>query len=110
MAAPTHANAETDHGRAGIIMATLALANVMGLLDQFVVNVALHDIGADFHHALSDVAWVLSAYSLFFGALLIPAGRLADKFGRKMTFILGLSIFTTASLVCTQPSTTTCGG
>lgn len=93
---------ETQHGHPGIVLATLSLANVMALLDLFVVNVALHDIGAGLHYqsSLSDVAWVLNAYALFFGALLIPAGRFADKYGRKATFILGLAVFTVASLAC----------
>jgi len=80
----------------------LSLANVMALLDLFVVNVALHDIGVGLHYqsSLSGVAWVLNAYGLFFGALLIPAGRFADKYGRKATFILGLAVFTVASLAC----------
>ena len=93
---------ETQHGHPGIVLATLSLANVMALLDLFVVNVALHDIGVGLHYqsSLSDVAWVLNAYALFFGALLIPAGRFADKYGRKATFILGLAVFTVASLAC----------
>ena len=92
--------AESEHGHPGIVLATLALANVMGLLDLFVVNVALHDIGNSLHHSLSQVAWVLNAYALFFGSLLVPAGRFADKYGRKTTFMLGLGIFTIASLAC----------
>lgn len=93
---------ETQHGHPGIVLATLSLANVMALLDLFVVNVALHDIGAGLHYqsSLSDVAWVLNAYALFFGALLIPAGRFAGKYGRKAAFILGLAGFTVASLAC----------
>ena len=93
---------ETQHGHPGIVLATLSLANVMALLDLFVVNVALHDIGVGLHYqsSLSDVAWVLNAYALFFGALLIPAGRFADKYGRKATFILGSAVFTVASLAC----------
>ena len=56
---------ETQHGHPGIVLATLSLANVMALLDLFVVNVALHDIGAGLHYqsSLSDVAWVLNAYA-----------------------------------------------
>lgn len=94
--------AESEHGHPGIVLATLATANVMALLDMFVVNVALHDIGVSLHYqsSLSDVAWVLNAYALFFGALLIPAGRFADKYGRKATFMAGLAVFTAASLAC----------
>jgi len=93
---------ESGHGHPAIVLATLATANVMALLDMFVVNVALHDIGVSLHYqsSLSDVAWVLNAYALFFGALLIPAGRFADKYGRKNTFMLGLAVFTVASLAC----------
>jgi EmrB/QacA subfamily drug resistance transporter len=93
---------ESEHGHPGIVLATLATANVMALLDMFVVNVALHDIGVSLHYqsSLSDVAWVLNAYALFFGALLIPAGRFADKYGRKATFMAGLAVFTVASVAC----------
>ena len=100
MATTTSATAEHEHGHPNIVLATLALANVMGLLDLFVVNVALHDIGSHLHHSLSDVAWVLNAYALFFGSLLVPAGRFGDKYGRKNVFMLGLTIFTIASLAC----------
>ena len=60
--------------------ATLALASFMSVMDLFIVNVALHTIGSNLHHSLSDVAWVLNAYALFFGcvqaigaAMLIPS-------------------------------------
>ena len=72
----------------------------MSVMDLFIVNVALPDIASDLHHSLSDVAWVLNAYALFFGALLIPAGRFSDKYGRKNVFMLGLAVFTIASLAC----------
>jgi MFS family permease len=72
----------------------------MSVMDLFIVNVALHTIGSHLHSSLSDVAWVLNAYALFFGALLIPAGRFSDKIGRKAVFMLGLAIFTIASLAC----------
>jgi len=99
-ATATTAPAEHEHGHPRTVLATLALANVMGLLDLFVVNVALNDIGSDLHQSISDVAWVLNAYALFFGALLIPAGRFGDKYGRKNVFMIGLAVFTVASLAC----------
>ncbi|HWF50115.1 MAG TPA: DHA2 family efflux MFS transporter permease subunit [Solirubrobacteraceae bacterium] len=92
--------AEHEHGHPNIILAALALASLMSVMDLFIVNVALHTIGSHLHSSLSDVAWVLNAYALFFGALLIPAGRVADKIGRKTVFMLGLFIFTIASLAC----------
>ena len=72
----------------------------MSVMDLFIVNVALHTIGSHLHHPLSDVAWVLNAYALFFGALLVPAGRFSDRYGRKNVFMLGLAVFTIASLAC----------
>ncbi len=64
MATTTPAPVEHEHGHPGIVLATLALANVMSVLNLFVVNVALNDIGAYLHSSLSDVAWVLNAYAL----------------------------------------------
>jgi MFS family permease len=91
----------------GLILAALSLANVIALLDMFVVNVALHDIAVDLHDqsSLSDVAWVLNAYALVFGSLLVPAGRFADRYGRKATFQVGLALFTAASLACAASPT-----
>jgi MFS family permease len=83
------------------VLATLCLASFMATLDLFVVNVALKDIGQDFPgQGLSNLSWVLNGYAIIFGALLIPAGRLADKYGRRNAFVAGLVIFTVASLAC----------
>lgn len=62
MATTTPTPAEQEHGHPNIVLATLALANVMGLLDLFVVSVALPDIASDLHSSLSDVVWVLNAF------------------------------------------------
>ncbi|HUC22711.1 MAG TPA: MFS transporter [Streptosporangiaceae bacterium] len=86
---------------AAFLLAILCLANFMATLDLFVVNVALRDIATYFGgSALSNVSWVLNAYAIVFGALLIPAGRAADRFGRKGAFITGLAVFTVASAAC----------
>jgi EmrB/QacA subfamily drug resistance transporter len=82
------------------LLATLCLANFMAALDLFVVNVALQGIGTHFGGSLSNVSWVLNAYAIVFGALLIPAGRTADRFGRKGIFMLGVVLFTAASAAC----------
>ncbi len=100
MATTTSATAEHEHGHTNIVLATLALASVMSVVNLFIVTVALHTIESHLHHSLSDVAWVLNAYALIFGALLIPAGRFSDKIGQKTVFMLGLFIFTIASLAC----------
>ena len=63
----------------------------MASLDLFIVNLAFPDIAADFDGtSISNLSWVLNAYAITFAALLIPAGRWADRIGRKRVFITGL--------------------
>ncbi|MCW2495086.1 MFS transporter [Jatrophihabitans sp.] len=83
------------------ILAVLSLAAFMASLDVFIVNVAFDKIGESFHgSSISDVSWVLNAYAIFYAALLVPLGRLADKVGRKQMFLLGMGLFTAASVAC----------
>jgi EmrB/QacA subfamily drug resistance transporter len=70
------------------------------MLDTNIVAVSLPSIARDLHGGFTDVEWVVSAYILPFAALLMPAGALADRLGRRRMLILGLSIFTLASLLC----------
>src|ERR1700716_1186298 len=73
----------------------------MSSLDLFIVNIAFPAIGKHFGGAsLSSLSWVLSAYAIVFAALLVPAGRWADAFGRKRAFLLGLGVFVLASAAC----------
>jgi EmrB/QacA subfamily drug resistance transporter len=73
----------------------------MASLDLFIVNLAFPDMAADFSGAsLASLSWVLNAYAIVFAALLIPAGRIADRVGRKRIFISGLLLFTGASILC----------
>ena len=73
----------------------------MSSLDLFIVNIAFPSIERDFGHAsLSSLSWVVSGYSIVFAALLVPAGRWADAFGRKRAFLLGLAVFVLASAAC----------
>src|SRR6202035_6099439 len=73
----------------------------MSSLDLFIVNIAFPAIGRHFHGAaLASMSWILSGYAIVFAALLVPAGRWADAFGRKRTFLLGLGIFVLASAAC----------
>ncbi|WP_211357372.1 MFS transporter [Nocardioides rubriscoriae] len=72
----------------------------MLLLDVTIVNVALFDIQADLDASLPDVQWVIDAYALSLAALLLTAGSLADLFGRKRVFVIGLVLFTTGSVLC----------
>src|ERR1700710_765925 len=80
------------------VLIVLSLAAFMASLDLFIVNVALPDLGRDLHRPdLADLSWVLNGYAIVYAALLVPFGRLADRYGRKPGFLLGLGIFTAAS-------------
>jgi EmrB/QacA subfamily drug resistance transporter len=70
------------------------------MLDSNIVAVSLPSIARDLHGEFTDVEWVVSAYILAFGSLLIPAGALADSLGRRRMLIVGLTVFTFASLLC----------
>jgi EmrB/QacA subfamily drug resistance transporter len=72
----------------------------MLLLDITIVNVALPDIQRDLDASLSDLQWVIDAYALTLAALLLTAGSLADRFGRKRLFAIGTIVFTLGSLLC----------
>jgi EmrB/QacA subfamily drug resistance transporter len=78
----------------------LCLGTLMIILDASVVNVALPSIQEDLQFTQSDLAWVVNAYLIPFGGLLLLAGRLGDLLGRKRLFLGGLALFTLASLVC----------
>jgi EmrB/QacA subfamily drug resistance transporter len=87
--------------RPGSVLAILCIASFMANLDLFVVNVAFDDIGRQFGAAsLGDLSWILNGYAIVYAALLVPLGRLSDRFGRKEGFLLGLGVFTLASLAC----------
>ncbi|APU15054.1 MFS transporter [Actinoalloteichus fjordicus] len=72
----------------------------VALLDTTIVNVALPDIGQALSASEETLAWILSGYFLSFGLILIPAGRLGDRYGHRMMFVVGLSLFTLTSLAC----------
>src|SRR6201986_663921 len=75
-------------------------ATFMLLLDITVVNVALPDIQSSLHSSFSGLQWVVDAYALTLAALLLTAGSLADIFGRRLLYVIGLSVFTLDSLLC----------
>jgi EmrB/QacA subfamily drug resistance transporter len=84
------------------LVALIVCAGVfMASLDLFIVNIAFPAISRHFHGAsLGSLSWILSAYAIVFAALLVPAGRWADAFGRKRVFLLGLGVFVAASAAC----------
>jgi EmrB/QacA subfamily drug resistance transporter len=87
------------HARRWTILAFLAIAQLMVVLDVTIVNIALPSAQRALHFANSDRQWVVTAYALAFGSLLLLGGRISDLLGRKWTFIAGLAGFATASAV-----------
>lgn len=86
-------------GRPALLLVLLCAAQFMLILDVTVVNVALPSIQDDVGLAVPDLHWLVTAYTLAFGGLLILGGRAGDLFGRRRMFLLGLSVFTLASLL-----------
>ena len=83
-----------------LALAVLCAGTLMIVLDATIVNVALPAIQRDFGFSQSSLAWVVNAYLIAFGGVLLLAGRLGDLLGRRRIFLVGLTIFTLASFVC----------
>lgn len=81
-------------------LAAVCTGVFMLLLDITIVNVALPDIQTDLAASLSDLQWVIDAYALSLAALLLTAGSLADLYGRRLVFVVGLLLFTAGSVAC----------
>ena len=81
-------------------LAVVCAATAMLMLDIAVVNTALSDIAADLDTGLSGLQWVVDAYTLALASVVLTAGSLADRFGRRRLFAIGLGVFTVTSLVC----------
>jgi EmrB/QacA subfamily drug resistance transporter len=82
------------------ILAVVATAFFMTILDVSIVNVALPSIGRDLNFSQENLQWVITAYAIAFGGFLLLGGRAADLLGRRRVFLVGVVIFTVASLVC----------
>jgi EmrB/QacA subfamily drug resistance transporter len=91
--------ANPHHSRRWTVLAILAIAQLMVVLDVTIVNIALPSAQRALHFADSERQWIVTAYALAFGSLLLLGGRISDLFGRKWTFIAGLAGFATASAV-----------
>src|SRR5205807_3648975 len=91
--------AVTDRSRR-IALVVLCAGMLMIVLDATVVIVALPSIQRDLGFSQSSLAWVMNAYLIAFGGLLLLAGRFGDILGRKNVFMAGLALFTVASLAC----------
>src|SRR3954467_12560836 len=81
-------------------LAAVCLGTFMLLLDITIVNVALPSIQQDLHSTFADLQWVIDAYALTLAALLLTGGALADMYGRRKLYLLGLVLFTAASVLC----------
>src|ERR671936_2877960 len=82
------------------VLAVVATAFFMTILDVSIVNVALPSIGKDLQFSQANLQWVITAYAIAFGGFLLLGGRAADLIGRRLVFIVGVALFTAASLVC----------
>jgi MFS family permease len=92
-----HSSRVPPHRR-GLALAALCLAAFVISLDTTIVNVALPSLVRQLHASITDLQWVVDAYSLVFAALILAAGSLSDRLGRKGTLIVGLGVFGAASL------------
>ncbi|CAA9531274.1 MAG: Uncharacterized MFS-type transporter [uncultured Solirubrobacteraceae bacterium] len=91
---------QTEDRSRWIALVVLCAGMLMVILDQTIVNVALPSIQDDLEFSQSGLAWVVNAYLIAFGGLLLLSGRLGDLIGRKRVFMWGLGVFTVASLLC----------
>src|SRR4051812_36559355 len=83
-----------------VALYVLCIGMLMMVLDATIVNVALPSIQEDLGFSQASLAWVVNAYLITFGGLLLLAGRFGDIAGRRNVFVLGLGLFTAASLAC----------
>jgi EmrB/QacA subfamily drug resistance transporter len=96
----TTAGTSTFNRRRWLALAVIVAAQFMVVLDVAIVNVALPSIKTDLHFSQPSLQWVISAYAIFFGGLLLLGGRLGDLLGRRRVFMAGLALFTASSLAC----------
>ena len=87
-----------DSGKSGLLLFVLLVAQLIVILDITAVNIALPSVAEDLQLTGSDISWTITSYSLVFGSLLLFGGRAADLLGRRRMFLVGLGVFTVASL------------
>ncbi len=86
--------------RRWLALVVICFGQFMIVLDSTIVNVALASIQRDLHFTQADLTWVVNAYLITFGSLLLLAGRAGDLIGRKKVFLAGIVLFTAASILC----------
>jgi MFS family permease len=89
-----------------LVLLCVSVPSFMINLDSNIVAVSLSSIARSLHADFTAIEWVISAYTLAFATLVMPAGALADRFGRKRMLVIGLTVFTVASGICGRCSTT----
>jgi EmrB/QacA subfamily drug resistance transporter len=94
-----------EGGKRWLALFVLCLGDLMIVLDTTIVNVALPSIREDLGFSETSLAWVVNAYLITFGGFLLLGGRLGDLFGHRRLFLIGITLFTTASLACGLAST-----
>ena len=95
---PTPAPVAPAHRHLGLALLVICAAQLMVVLDASIVNVALPSIQRALHFSAADLIWVVNGYTLAFGGLLLLGGRAGDLFGRRRMFVVGVAVFTGASL------------
>jgi len=88
-----------EHNRKWLTLAAVSFGLFMIMLDNTVVNVALPSIQRDLDADLSELQWIVTGYALTFAALMLVGGKLADAYGRRLIFVVGIAVFTVASLL-----------
>src|SRR6476659_1800925 len=91
---------DLSRGRRIGVLSICCLSLFIVGLDITVVNVALPSIGGDLHAGSSGLQWIVGAYTVVLASLLMLSGSTADRFGRRRTFVTGLTVFTLASVLC----------
>ena len=97
-------NSETIYRRRWWILVVLALSVFLVVVDNTIVNVALPTLSRDLNASTTDLQWIVDAYSLVFAGLLLAAGGLGDRIGRKGTMQVGLLIFAATSFIANPVS------
>ncbi len=82
------------------IFGVMMIGWAMSLLDISIVNISIPTLESEMSTDVATVTWVINAYNIIFAILLVSMGRLADQFGRKRFFIIGLTVFTIGSALC----------
>src|SRR5690348_16441397 len=101
MSATTEPAAAAPPARSpGLVLLVVSAAVFLSSLDLFIVNIAFPVLGETFETSTAALSWVLNGYTIVFAALLAPAGRIADRVGRRRVFLTGLATFLAGSLGC----------